>query len=106
MHRIKIHQQLFEEGLQEAISTEIILAFNDMDRERQANKYAYEETNRKLDLLLDDTREEFTETQKSFLEEYLPRKAAEDAARSAAEQERSQKLAMSGCPCLSGPVLY
>jgi len=46
---LKIHQQLFEEGLQEANSNEMIIAFNEMDREMRANRNYHEKTQQRID---------------------------------------------------------
>ena len=95
---LKIHQQLFEEGLQEAYSTEMIIAFNELDKEKLANINYHKLThNRIADFEVARVRQD--DTHRAALEALLARKAAEETER-AADLERIQKKTLGEFPQL------
>jgi hypothetical protein len=96
--RLKLHQQLFEEGLQEAFSTEMIISFNDLDRERQANRRFHEKIEEHMEKS-DVAGAQQDERQQAFMESQRTVRAAE-AAEKVAIREVNVKKAMSKCELL------
>ena len=93
--QLKLHQQLFEEGLQEAFSTEMIIAFNDLDRERQEDRRFHETVEEHI-YRFESTGTQQDEKYAAFLEAQMAIKAGEKA-KKAAIREANVKKAMSKC---------